>query len=465
VGRTSEYVRFLWEVSRVEQALLSSGSRVVASSLTGGVSQAEAYLETRRTLQIVLEKGLVKMASEKTDAGCGVRVALGSRIGVSYVTSLSDKDLDRAAEDAKSAAGVSIPDQGFNSFTSCNQPYPQVSSLLDKDIEHLQPEQAAGLLMRGVRASREVSGTERNLIEGNIEVSLVAKAVVNSLGIEGAFTATELKLSLYSSIGVGDDMCSSGETQRSRHLADIDPEDLGAKCARNALRLRGAKVMEGGEMPLILAPQALERVLGEGLTGALDARQIQDGKSYLIDALGAEIASPELEMRDDGLVAGALGSRPFDAEGTPSQSTDLISSGVLRNYLHDSYTCAKDGVRSTGNAWRRSYEVPPRIGPSNLIVRPGTRNLDDLISEISRGVLCTDTFDRPNPVTGELSAMVMEGFLITGGEISHAVKNTLFGITMHDLLKRTVAVGNDVEHRGSVISPSILIESATITSG
>ena len=218
-------------------------------------------------------------------------------------------------------------------------------------------------------------------------------------------------------------------------------------------------------MPLILAPQALERVLGEGLTGALDARQIQDGKSYLIDALGAEIASPELEMRDDGLVAGALGSRPFDAEGTPSQSTDLISSGVLRNYLHDSYTCAKDGVRSTGNAWRRSYEVPPRIGPSNLIVRPGTRNLDDLISEISRGVLCTDTFDRPNPVTGELSAMVMEGFLITGGEISHAVKNTLFGITMHDLLKRTVAVGNDVEHRGSVISPSILIESATITSG
>jgi PmbA protein len=452
-------------VFRLEQGLLNSGSRVVAHSLTGGASQVEAYLETRRTLQIVLEKGLVKMASEKIDAGCGVRVALGSRVGVSYVTSLSDRDLDRAAEDAKSAARVSVPDEGFSSFASCSHSYLQVSSLLDKDVEHLHPEQAAALLMRGVGASREVSGTERNLIEGNIEASVVTRAVVNSLGIEGAFTATELKLSFYSSIGVGDDMCSSGETRRSRRLVDINPEALGAKCAQNALRLRGAKVMAGGEMPLVLAPQALERVLGEGLTAALDARQVQDGKSYLIDALGAEIAAPELEIRDDGLIAGALGSRPFDAEGTPSQSTDLISSGVLRNYLHDSYTCVRDGVGSTGNASRRSYEVPPRIGPSNLIITPGTRSLEDLVSEISRGVLCTDTFDRPNPVTGELSAMVMEGFLISDGEVAHALKNTLFGITMHDLLRRTVAVGDDVEQRGSVISPSILIASAMITSG
>ena len=36
---------------------------------------------------------------------------------------------------------------------------------------------------------------------------------------------------------------------------------------------------------------------------------------------------------------------------------------------------------------------------------------------------------------------------------------------MQDLMKKTILVGSDVEQRGSVISPSLLIESTTITSG
>jgi len=79
--------------------------------------------------------------------------------------------------------------------------------------------------------------------------------------------------------------------------------------------------------------------------------------------------------------------------------------------------------------------------------------------------LCRFTNDSPNMVTGELSAMVMEGFYIRRGEIQHALKNTLFGTTMQSLLKNISTVGSDVERRGSVITPSVVVDSVKITSG
>ena len=122
-------------------------------------------------------------------------------------------------------------------------------------------------------------------------------------------------------------------------------------------------------------------------------------------------------------------------------------------------------MECTANAIRSSYRVTPSIGASNLVVSPGTPTLDEMISEVKRGVLCTFTFDRPNFVTGELSAMVMEGFLVSKGEVQNALKNTLFGIKMQDLLRKAIRVGSDIESRAHVLTPSILVESAKITSG
>jgi len=449
----------------MKQELLDLANHVISHAEKLGATQAEAYLESSRILEVKLDKGVIRLATEKLDLGCGIRTVIGTQVGISYVTSLLETDLNQAVQDSLKAARASIPDSDFSSLAINDSSYPSVSGLFDKQTAHLDCEEAVEIVKRSVQSSREVSGEERNMIEGDFSARLVTRVIVNSFGISGLSTETQARLELYSAIGSGENQCSSGEYQNFRSIRDINPENVGATSARNALSLRGAKSFNGGEMPLILTPRALNAVLGFGVAKALDARQVQDGKSYLIDSLGSEIASPELEIADNGLLSGAIGSRPFDAEGIPSQITPLISSGILRNYLHDSYSSSKDGVESTGNASRSSYRVTPKIASSNLIVTPGTVTLDDMISEVKEGVLCTDTFDRPNMVTGELSAMIMEGFLVHKGEIKHPLKSTLFGITMKDLLKRIVLVGSDVESRGSLLSPSLMIESAKITSG
>lgn len=449
----------------MKQELIDLGNHVISNAEKLGATQVEAYLESTRTINVKIEKGTIRMAAEKLDAGCGMRVALGNQLGVSYVTSVLEKDLEQSAQDAISAARASVADPDFKSFISTQSSYPTVKGLFDKELDQIDSEQAVEIIMRAVQASKEVSGKERNLIEGGFTAESKTRVVVNSQGVSGLSSATKAELDVSSAIGTGDDQCSSWEDLNSRDLASINPEVIGAKSARNALALRGAKSMESGDLPLILTPRALWAVLGTGFVNALNARQIQDGKSYLVDSLGLQIASSELEITDNGILPEALGSRPFDAEGFPSMSTPLIDSGILMSYLHDSYSSSKDDVPSTGSAKRSSYRATPTIGASNLVVTPGTSTLDEMISEVKKGVLCTFTFDRPNFVTGELSAMIMEGFLILKGEVQHALKNTLFGITMQDLLKKTIQIGSDVENRAQVITPSIFVESAKITSG
>jgi PmbA protein len=99
------------------------------------------------------------------------------------------------------------------------------------------------------------------------------------------------------------------------------------------------------------------------------------------------------------------------------------------------------------------------------VLAPGKGTLDDLISEIDRGVLCSRTGDRPNMTTGDLSAMLLEGFYIENGEIQHPLKNTLVGINMRDLLQRIHRVGEDTRITFSMVTPSFVIDNATVTSG
>jgi PmbA protein len=206
-------------------------------------------------------------------------------------------------------------------------------------------------------------------------------------------------------------------------------------------------------------------LFGAGFAGAINAEEVQYGRSYISDAIGDEIASDIFNVVDDGLLSEGIGSRTFDAEGVPSQKTPVIESGVLKSLLHNSYTANKVDVENTANASRASYSGLPSISTSNFIIEPGKGALDDFVSEIDRGVICRNTGDRPNMTTGDLSAMILEGFYIEHGEIKHPLKNTLIGINMKDLLKRVVRVGTDVRKTFSMVTPSVLIERASVTSG
>ncbi|MFX1369442.1 MAG: TldD/PmbA family protein, partial [Promethearchaeota archaeon] len=301
--------------------------------------------------------------------------------------------------------------------------------------------------------------------EAQVRASAGWRVILNTLGISGSLRSSSASLYTYPTIKTDNDQTASFEYQLSRSLSDIDPEWIGRTSAINALENLGGRIFEGGHMPVVFAPLAVGAIIGGGFGGTVNAEEVQYGRSYIADALGEEIGSPMLEIVDDALLPGGLGSRSFDAEGFPSQTTEVLTKGVLKNLLHNSYTANKDKVDNTGNASRPSYSGTPSISTSNFIVSPGKGTLDDLVTETGRGILCRNTGDRPNMTTGDLSAMVMEGSYFENGEIQYPVKNTLIGINMRDILGGVKLIGADTRTSSSVISPSLVISNARITSG
>ena len=430
-----------------------------------GSTQAEIYLQFINKLKIKIERGAVRATSKSQDGGCGIRSVISKRTGYSFITTLGKDDVFQTVHDSISVAKSSVPDEQFVALPSYSGSYPTVKGLYDERVAELTAEDAAELMMRAISACREASVSEKSLISGLISATSFTTVIVNSLGLNCHEQRTKMMLDLTAVIGEGTRQCSSWEERASCRMQNIEPEVIGRIAAERALSLRGARTIQGGNMQLVIAPQAMEQLLGRGLVPAVNAREVQDGKSYLANSMGSTIAPSFLDIVDDALIEGGVGSRSFDGEGNPSKRTTIVDSGIFTSHLHDSYSSSRAQVENTSNASRSSYQSLPMISQSNLMVNPGHGSRDDLVKEIDEGVLCRFTLDTPNMVTGELSAMIMEGFYIRKGEIQHALKNTLFGTTMQSLLKSINAVGSDVEQRGSVITPSVVVDSVKITSG
>ena len=456
---------FLSEECKLTGDLLTIAEKAVRLAEKMGADQAEAYVAKGMLYEIEAENNAIKSASEEFDAGIGIRTVIGKKIGFAYVTTLDESDIREVIENSLNLARASIEDPDFVTLPSAVNNYKEAEQIFDKDVDELTSEAAAELLIRTIDATKEKLEGRDYAIESSITSSSNSNAIVNSLGISKVESRTSISLYSYPIIKGGEDQTASYEYQISRNLRDIDPEYIGRTAAELAIGFLGPKIIEGGEMPVIFTPLGASAILGRGLAGAVNAEEVQMGRSYIADAFGESIASEKLEIFDDGTIPAGLGTQTFDAEGYRSQRTPIIESGVLKNLLHNSYTSNKDEVENTGNAARPSYSGLPRISTTNFIVTPGKGTLEDFISEMDRGIVCRNTGDRPNMTTGELSAMVMEGYYVENGEIQHPLKNTLIGINMKDLLQRVTQVGSDSRVTFSMITPSFVIESANITSG
>jgi PmbA protein len=188
--------------------------------------------------------------------------------------------------------------------------------------------------------------------------------------------------------------------------------------------------------------------------------------SFLAGRLGEQIATPNLTIVDDNIMllptgAGGFGTSPFDGEGLPSLRTVVVEAGVLRNYLLNTYTARKLGMKSTHNA-SRGLAGTPGIGCGNLYLEPGTLTPDQIIRDIPAGLYVTSLMGfGVNTVTGDYSRGTT-GLWIENGQLTYAVEEVTVAGNLGEMLQNVTAIGNDLEFRGSVACPTLRIDSMTI---
>jgi PmbA protein len=302
---------------------------------------------------------------------------------------------------------------------------------------------------------------------GSFEAASGRKVLANSRGFLGAYRTSYAGVSAAPlAVDADGKMQRDGWWSSARRLGDLEsPEAVGKEAARRAVRRLGARRVPTQQVPIVFAPEVARSLIGS-IFEAASGDSIWRGASFLAGRLGEQIAGAAVTIVDDHTMmlptgAGGFGTSPFDGEGLPSQRNLVVENGMLRNYLLNTYTARKLGMKSTHNA-SRGLAGTPGIGCGNLYLAPGNLSKEQILAEVPAGLYVTSLMGfGTNLVTGDYSRGAT-GLWIENGQLTHAVEEVTVAGNLGEMFKNVTAIGNDLVFRGSVASPTLRIDGMTI---
>jgi PmbA protein len=212
-------------------------------------------------------------------------------------------------------------------------------------------------------------------------------------------------------------------------------------------------------MPVLFDPRVGNSLLGH-LIFAIGGPSITRRTSFLLDREGERVFPEGVTIRDDPHRRRGLRSRPFDGEGLPTQSADLVADGRLTGWLLDSASARQLGRAPTGHAVR-SAGGGLSVGPSNLSMEPGAITREQMIGEVEQGLYVTELIGQGvNPVTGDYSRGA-SGFVVEKGRIGEPVAEITIAGNLVDMFAALVAA-DDLEYRYSANVPTLRIDGMTV---
>ncbi len=441
---------------------------VVSMARAAGASDAEVVVRDGDEFSVTVRMGQVEKLKESGSRGMGLRVFLGKR---SASTSTSDLTADGIRQLVDGAmALVKLTEEDPYSGLPETEEFGSASEdlhLYFEDVTSLSGQERIEWARRAEAAALGFDPRISNSNGSSFEVSTGRKVLANSRGFVGSYRTSYAGFAV-SPLAVD----TNGQMQRDywwssgRRIEDLEsPEKVGQEAARRTLRRLGARRMPTQQVPVVFSPDVSRSLIGSVFEAA-SGDAIWRSASYLAGKLGETIAAPGITIIDDNLMilengVGGFGTSPFDGEGLPSLRTVVVDGGVLRNYLLNTYSARKLGMKSTHNA-SRGLAGTPGIGSGNLYLQPGTQSPEEIIGGVSSGFYVTSLMGfGVNLVTGDYSRGAT-GLWIENGELTHAVEEVTVAGNLAEMLRNVTAIGNDLVFRGSITAPTLRIDGMTI---
>ena len=429
--------------------------KAVRKSLAVGASEAEAHYSTARIIEVGIESNEISNASFKINRSLHIAVFIGRKIGFSRTTDVSDKGVEKAVENAYRLA-LSSNENVFWKGLPSPKPFPRVEGTFDEKICSADPENAVMLAREMLSEARRdlrvsVPGGTVSLVSGETYVA-------NSNGILGSDKGTEINMELMALAKDNGEVGSFAIAWEASRKLDLDPVEIGREAAAKAVESLGARKIESFKGTLVLDYDVVIDIVS-ALSEALNGDMVWRGRSPLRDKIGQEIVSNTFSLIDDGTLEAGLSTSIFDYEGVPRMRTVLIEKGILKSFMHNTYTSKILGVESTGNA-----SGFLSVSPSNLIMPQGDWSFEEMVKSIKQGLFVKRFSGNIRPEDGVISGSAKQAFLIESGEVKYPVKECMFSGNLYEFLRNIRGIENRVRKRGSMIVPRITVENVLILS-
>lgn len=482
------------------EELLNIGSKAIRHAEKLGADEAEAYLSAENVTSIkyvggivatrgpskgvkakivrllepwLKKKGIIFM-NRGVKAGVGVRAVIDKSSGFASVSSIEEKSVLKAVEEAINIAKIRPPDPNWKSLPDPKKPT-GTGGIFDQKLVDMDPAQVLSLSAECCVAAADFDKRVTQAISGVWAMTSYV-GVVNSRGVEVGNKGTLFVGFIEAKAREGDDEVSSSEQIFSRRFVD-DIQELGVNASERAVACLSGKKLDGTvEYPVIFENRALSNLFAFMLAHNASAFNVQEERSKYKGKISELVADKKVSVVDDGTLRDGFNTTLIDDEGVPRQRTPIIERGVLKSFIYDNYSAKRESCESTGNASRRRafgsapFSTQPRVSPSNLMLEPRRGKIEDLICEVNDGILVKTSLMgviHSNAVTGDFSVTATNTFRIKNGEVKHPLKPCTIGGNFHEALKIVEMIGNDPRtcgfFAGGVTCPSIVVERLTVS--
>lgn len=351
----------------------------------------------------------------------------------SQTNNLSESSILNLADYVTKVAKLVPADPMYPGMLQEEQQFPSLK-LNDPNARNIQPidivDKIEGAIIAGEAVDQKVSGVSGNflLVDG---YSLFS----SSTGVELIHPETGITTTLNTQAIAGDEESRSNSDFGARHFNKLDMETESKEVAERAVNGLGAVSIEPGDYEVILDHQATSTIAFMTAM-ATSSMQLISRRSFLGDKIGQQVFDDKLTMNHEPHNTELLSARPIDDEGVATQGFPVVENGILKNYSFSRLHAAKMGAVPRGCGFTF---FGMSIGfPFAMVVQPGSKSRDQLISEVNNGLLVTNLHytNFVNPPVGSITGMSKDGlFIIKNGEIVGSAKNMRFTDEIPRILK------------------------------
>jgi PmbA protein len=414
--------------------------RIVAQAKPG--EQIEAYISRGGETSVRVYEGEVEHFVSAQSESVGIRVIANGRTGYAYAGTLDESVLHEVLAEARDNVAFGTPDE----YAGLAEP----DGVAVVPQELWNDELAAFPTARKIELAKELekltlaTDTRVRVDDANYDDAYGETAFATTTGIRTYGKENGCYVSVGTLADDGDETQTGFGFSVGRTPSQFDLARAAREAADRATRLLGATKPQSKRTTVVLDPYVTAQFL-RVLSGSFSGENVQKGRSFFAERLGEVVANPMITLIDDPTNPLAYSATDIDGEGLAARRNVLIENGVLKMFLHSSYSARRGKTKSTGNAVRSGGT--PGVSCLAMQLVPGTKSQQELIADVDDGVLIQmvqGLHSGVNPISGDFSTGA-SGLLINNGQVGAPVREFTIASTLQKMLLDVAAIGGDVD--------------------
>lgn len=431
---------------------------LIRKARAAGADSADALVARSTALSHAQRMGELEQLEREESQDVGLRVFIGKRQAIVSSTELGARALDELVERAVAMARV-VPEDPYCGLAAPDQLAREIPDVDSCDPAEPAPENLIERARLCEEAARAVEGvTNSEGAEAGWGMTRVSLAASN--GFTGTYRVSSHSVGVSVLAGEGLDMQRDYDFSSKVFASDLeDPAVVGQRAGERAVRRLNPVKPKTGRVPIVYESRVANSLLRHFL-GAISGPAIARGTSFLKDRMGEPVFAEGTRIIDEPHRKRGLRSRPFDSEGLPTYTRNLIEDGRLTTWLLDLASARQLDLEPTGHA-SRGVSGPPGPSASNVYLEPGRQSPEEMIADIDEGFYVTEMIGMGvNGVTGDYSRGA-SGYWIKDGELTHPVSEATIAGNLKTMFAN-MTPASDLKMIYGIDAPTLRVDGMTV---